>query len=213
MYGVERGPLSSKLFRKSKVLKKGVAMSYLRRIAGYGIAALGLAGIVFAQPPTPRPAPQLSLTEPSGKAISLASYAGKVVLVQFLYTTCPHCQAMSRNLSGLQNELGPSGLQVLGIAFNEEAEGHSNAVRDYIQANSVAFPVGVASREAVLSWLELPVMSRFVVPQVLVIDRKGVIRAQSSPLGSEELMDIARLRPMLEGLLKEAPKTRAAIRP
>ncbi|HLJ46363.1 MAG TPA: TlpA disulfide reductase family protein [Bryobacteraceae bacterium] len=182
-------------------------MSYLRRIAGYGIAAIGVAGTLFAQLPVPRPAPQLSLTEPSGKSVSLAEYAGKVVLVQFLYTTCPHCQTTSRNFSSLQNELGSSGLQVLGIAFNEEAEGNSVAVRTYVQSNGVTFPVGVASRDAVLGYLGIPVMSRFVVPQIMVIDRKGLVRAQTAPLGSDELMDVARLRPMLEGLLKEAPRT------
>ena len=149
----------------------------------------------------------------------MASYAGRVVLVQFLYTTCPHCQATARFYSKLQKELGPRGLQVVGVAFNEEAEEHPDLVRRFVELNGVEFPVGVAPREAVLSYLGISVMSRFAVPQVVIIDRNGVIRAQSEILGSEELQDESRLRPLLEGLLKEgnaatsrklSPATKAA---
>ena len=162
---------------------------------------LGLSAV--AKSPVPRPAPEFTITEASGKPISLASYAGKVVLVQFLYTTCPHCQLTSRTFAKLQNELGPRGLQVVGVAFNEEAEGHPDLARAYAQANGVNFPVGVARRDDVLKYLGISFITRFAVPQVVVIDRHGTIRAQSDELGSEELMDENRLRPLIEHLLEE----------
>jgi len=179
-------------------------MRYLQTISVVGIIA-GFVGAAFANPPALRPAPEFTCTEPSGKPLSLAAYSGKVVLVQFLYTTCPHCQVTSRTFAKLQNELGPRGLQVVGVAFNEETEKNLDLVRAYAAANGVNFPIGMALRQNVLPFLGISFMSRFAVPQVVVIDRNGVIRAQSEPLGSEELMDENRLRPLLESLLDEAP--------
>jgi peroxiredoxin len=187
-------------------------MSYLPWISVFGIV-LGLAGEVLAQSPVPRPGQELSFTLASGEKTSLTAYAGKVVVVQFLFTTCPHCQATSRSYSKLQDELGSRGLQIVGVAFNEEAERNPDMIRSYVDSNGVRFPVGVVPRESVLKYLGISVMSRFNVPQVVVIDRKGVIRAQSDLLGSDELMDEARFRPLLEGLLEEARTTGKARKP
>jgi hypothetical protein len=46
-------------------------------------------------------------------------------------------------------------------------------------------------------------MERWVYPQVVLIDRKGMIRAQSDPKGSPELQELVKLRPEIEKLLKE----------
>src|ERR1700689_3866510 len=82
------------------------------------LAALGISA--FAAPPVvPRPAKELEIVEPGGKHDLLTSYKGKVVVVQFLYTTCPHCQAYSQLLTKLQGEYGTKGFQCLGAAFNE----------------------------------------------------------------------------------------------
>lgn len=191
-------------------------MDHLRRIS-VATFAVSIFGAAIAAPPVPRKAPELTITDPSGKRISLASYAGKVVLVQFLFTTCPHCQETSRRYERLQNELGSRGLQVVGVAFNEEAEKNTALIRPYVESNGVTFPIGMAARESVLGYLGISVISRFVVPQVVVIDRGGTIRAQSDPLGSDELMDESRLGPFLQSLLDEHPaatmnKTRKADR-
>jgi thiol-disulfide isomerase/thioredoxin len=163
---------------------------------------LGLASIVLAKPPVPRAGKDLTAVEPSGKKISLASLKGQVVMVQFLHTTCPHCQATARMLTGLQAKLGPRGLKVVGVAFNDEAQGHPEVVRGFIEQNGVGFPVGLATENDVLGYLEIPVMTRFVVPQMVILDRKGTIRAQSEFLGSAELQNEDYLTKLLDGLLK-----------
>jgi peroxiredoxin len=178
----------------------------MRFIAILG-AVLSLAPLTFAKPPVPRPAKELSIVEPSGKRIQLSSYKGKVVLMQFLYTTCPHCQATAKVFTKLQKDLGPRGLQVIGIAFNEEVEKTPEVVSSFVAANGVGFPVGIASRDAVMGYLGISVMSRFAVPMILIVDRKGVVRAQSDFMGSSELQDEAYLRPLLDGLLKEGATT------
>jgi peroxiredoxin len=162
-----------------------------------------LAAAAIAGPPVPRPAKELVVAEPSGKQTHLSAYKGKVVLIQFLYTNCIHCQATARLNSQLQNDLGPKGFQVLGAAFNDETQAGPEAVRDFISTNGITFPVGAVSRDTVLGFLGISVMTRFVVPQIVILDREGIVRAQSDPLGSPELQTEAHLRELLGDLLKQ----------
>src|SRR6202021_1672425 len=111
--------------------------------------ALGVSA--FAAPPVvPRPAKELEIIEPGGKHDLLTSYRGKVVVVQFLFTTCPHCQGYSQLLTKIQNEYGPKGFQALGAAFNEADNG---MVTNYIAQYKVGFPIGPVGRDTVLSFL------------------------------------------------------------
>jgi hypothetical protein len=53
----------------------------------------------------------------------------------------------------------------------------------------------------VVGYLGISMMERLVVPQILVIDRSGVVRAQSEPTGSAELQDGAKLRELISPML------------
>lgn len=163
--------------------------------------ALGMGS--YAASPVPRPAKELEIVTPSGKHDLLTSYRGKVVVVQFLFTTCPHCQAYSQLLTKLQGEYGPKGFQALGAAFNEEA--NPSTVNTYINQFHVGFPIGPVSRDTVLSFMGFSIMDRLVVPQIAVIDRKGQIREQSeaNPSGPPPLQQEAHLRQLIEKLLAE----------
>ena len=71
-------------------------------------------------------------------------------MVQFLFTTCPHCQAYSQLLTKLQNEYGPKGFQALGGAFNEA---DNTMVTNYVNQYQVGFPVGVMLRDTVMNFM------------------------------------------------------------
>ena len=62
-----------------------------------------------AAAPVPRPAPEFKVHEPSGKDTMVSSLKGKVVVIQFLFTWCPHCQATAQWLSKMKAELGQIG--------------------------------------------------------------------------------------------------------
>ena len=154
-----------------------------------------------ATPAIPRPAKELTVVEPGGKQTLLSSYRGKVVYIQFLFTTCPHCQALSRELTKVQTELGPKGVQVIGIAFNDEV--NPGLVSAYSNQYAGNFPIGYASRDTVMNYLGLSVMDRWVVPQIMIIDKKGVVRAQSDPMGTAQLQDKVYITKFIGDLLKE----------
>lgn len=162
-----------------------------------GVAATS---VLNAQPPMPRPAPEIAIAEPGGKTTQLSSYKGKVVVLALVSTICPHCQKECEVLTQLQGELKPKGVQMLAIAFNDNA---AALVPAFVREHGVMFPVGAASPDKVLSFLGFSVMERYNVPQMAVIDRKGMIRAQSGPLGDPKLQDPAQLRTLLLELAGE----------
>ena len=174
----------------------------IRRIA-FGLTA-GVCSLMLAMPPVPRPASPLTIVEASGKQAALSTYKGKVVLVQFLFTTCQHCQHAAELYAKLQTELGPSGFQAVGVAFNDEVQAAPGVLHAFAEHHKLNFPVGTVTRTTVLNYLGLSQMEMLRVPQIVIIDRKGVIRVQSSTQGSPELQDEAHLRSLITGLLQEA---------
>jgi cytochrome oxidase Cu insertion factor (SCO1/SenC/PrrC family) len=168
-----------------------------------------------AAAPVPRQSKEFTIMLPSGKQSLLSSYRGKVVMTAFMFTTCPHCQALSKVITKLQNELGPKGFQAVGVAFNEEVNTPNPAVNAQVTGNfvsqfQVGFPVGYAPRESVLSYLGISVVEGWSVPQVVIIDRKGVIRAQSASRGTADLQTESYLRKYLGELLSEGASKSSA---
>jgi len=174
-----------------------------RLLAACAVLAMGAA--LFAASPVPRPAPPLNFVDSTGKSISLANYKGKVVVVQFLLTTCPHCQRFSQLLDKLQAEYGPKGFQALGAAVNEATP---EMARDYHNQYAQAFPVGPLLRDPLNIFLGLSVMDRPGFPQIAVVDRKGQIREQTSAdMSPQALQDEPHLRALVEKLLAESAGT------
>jgi len=171
----------------------------MRALAATAFVALTVAA--FATPPVPRKSPEFTSTDPSGKPMLLSSLKGKIVVMPFMFTTCPHCQREAQMLTKLQQEFAAKGVVMLGTVFNE-ANGAMAA--QFVKEFNIGFPVGYATRDAVISYLGLSVLDRWVVPQIAIIDRKGNVVAQSAATGTPELQDEAFLRNFLDKLVKES---------
>ncbi len=151
----------------------------------------------------PRPSPEFTIatgTDP----IRISQYKGKVTVVIFLLTYCPHCQKTVGVLSKLQTEYAPKGLQVVGCAVEDMANMY---VPDFVKKFQPAFPMGWSLRDPVLNYLEHPPMLRLLMPNVVVIDRQFAIQAQYAgdhPIfeGNQE----ANLRAVIEPLLKKTAR-------
>jgi peroxiredoxin len=158
----------------------------------------------FATPPVPRKSPEFTITDPSGKQVLLSSLRGKIVVMPFMFTTCPHCQREAQMLTTLQKEFAGRGVVMMGTVFND-ANGAMAA--QFQKEFNVGFPVGFATRDQVVSYLGLSVLDRWVVPQVAIIDKQGNIVAQSAATGTPELQDEAYLRTFLDKLTKGSATT------
>ena len=171
----------------------------MRVLAATSFVALTVSA--FATPPVPRKSPEFTITDPSGKQMLLSSLKGKIVVMPFMFTTCPHCQRYAQELTQLQKEFAPRGVVFLGTVFND-ANGAMAA--QFVNEFHIGFPVGFASRDQVVSYLGLSVLDRWVVPQVAIIDKKGNIVAQSAATGTPELQDETYLRNFLDKLVKDS---------
>ncbi len=79
---------------------------------------LGGAMRTFDLDPAPRPAPEISFSDGSGNTLSLASFRGEVVLVNFWATWCAPCLREMPALDRLQARLGGDGLRVATISID-----------------------------------------------------------------------------------------------
>ena len=182
----------------------------IRKLTTLGVfLALGVFP-ASARVEVPRKSPDLMIVAPSGKQTRLSSLRGKVVLVEFFLTNCPRCQRVEGTIAKLYKELGSRGFQAIGIAFDKGINGP--IVTDLVQRLGITYPVGYASSDKVDSYLGRQPMERFRVPQIVVIDRRGVIRAQSSPTGEKNLEDENYLRDLIDSLLKERAPARSTTR-
>ena len=129
-----------------------------------------------------RKAPELAFTVPGQGQKLLSQYRGKVVALEFIFTTCPHCQAASKVMSRFQREYGAQGFQAIDVAVNDNAD---LLVENFAKDYQVAFPVGWMSRDQMISFMGFS-NAYFVVPQLVLIDRKGNIRYQTPPRENED---------------------------
>lgn len=175
----------------------------------FAVALAALASTVFAAE-VPRPSPEYALSFPGGKQDLLSHHRGKVVVVEFLFTTCPHCQKSATLLSKFQKEYGPKGLEVIGVAINENPD-----IAGFTRQYATAFPVAASNRDSAFVYLQQSIMStNFYVPQMVFVDRKGVIRGQYSGtdpfLGEQQE---ANIRNMIDKLVAEKPVSAKPAKP
>jgi thiol-disulfide isomerase/thioredoxin len=111
-------------------------------------------------------APDFKLPDMDGRALSMADYKGKVVLLDFWATWCPPCQMAIPHLIDLQQKYGDKGLVVLGLSLDSEAKD----VVAFLQTRSINYPIvqcDLATKQA------YGVSS---IPRIFIVDRQGTIR-------------------------------------
>lgn len=175
----------------------------MRRLAPLAVSVTLGVSVLFATGTVPRKSPELKFFDPSGKEKLLSSFNGKVVVIEFLLVKCPHCMRVAQTLDKLHSELGPRGFQPIGIAFDNGISGRQ--VTAYVQRLGITFPIGYSSSQAVDGYLGRDAAERLMVPQIVVIDRKGVVRAQSRPVRELNLENENYLHQLIDTLLRENP--------
>ena len=81
----------------------------------------------------------LSFDTPDGKKLSMSSFRGKLLLVNFWATWCPPCVEELPLLDYFYQENKDKNLQVVGLAVDQPS-----AVRTWLQTKPLNFPVGMA---------------------------------------------------------------------
>lgn len=174
------------------------------------LSILTIAFAAFAAEPARR-SPPFSVQRLNAPALAISQYKGKVVALAFISTTCPHCQALTRELTPIARDYSLRGVQILECAFNDAAV---QSLPGFLNEFKPPFPVGWSNRAAVMSYLQYTIIDPrpLYVPHLVLIDRSGVIRGDY-PGESPFFADAAKnIRAELDKLLKlpTAPKAPTA---
>jgi peroxiredoxin len=131
------------------------------------IALLLCAGaLLMAQ--TPKRAPGFCLADTTGQWRDLADYRGKVVLVEFMQTTCPHCADFTTVLAGLVKKYGDK-LQVISIALPNDTP---QTMLQFAKGHGLTWPLLLDQGQVAASYVRQPSLN---FPAVYLVDRNGMI--------------------------------------
>ena len=160
--------------------------------------------------PVPKPTPMsddavLALKDLTGAQQSLASYRGRVVVLNFWATWCEPCKKEMPDLSAIQNDYAAFGVQVIGATGDAAAD--SAKVLKFIREFKINFPVWVGATT--------DDMERFgvgsVLPATVIIDRSGkIVRREIGIIKPAELREF--LDAIVLSSVKEAEKVAKAER-
>jgi peroxiredoxin len=180
-------------------------MKIQKLIANVLMLTLTALGLSASTAPLPRKSPDLTIYEPSGKQTQLSSLRGKVVVIEFFFLRSPKCLDVANMLNRLNAQLGPRGFQPLAVAFPAPgSEANGMLVTQMVDYFKITYPVGYTNKEKVDEYLGRSGEELLRIPQVVVIDRTGVIRAQSGGRnGNVALENENYLRTLVEDLLRE----------
>lgn len=116
---------------------------------------------------TQRPlAPDFTLPQLNGQPLSLSSYRGKVVLLDFWATWCVPCRAETPRFVELQQKYGDRGLQIIGISMDDSPD----PVAPFVKQFQVNYPIVMGTAKTGEQYGGILGM-----PIAFLIDREGHI--------------------------------------
>lgn len=137
-----------------------------------------------------KPAPNFSLPDLSGKKISLSSYRGKAVLLNFWATWCAPCKIETPWLVELRNQYAPQGFEILGVSTegddlaDSDTDGWARdrtAVQEFMQKEHIDYPLLMNGDS-----ISKPYGGLDELPTSFFIDRNGDVVATQLGLTSKD---------------------------
>lgn len=116
--------------------------------------------------------PPLKVITIDGKMIEVHKQIGKVVLVDFMTTTCPSCRQASVAIQKMYRELGDKGFLPIAVGLDAQA---SSLLPFYRNSHDLTFPMGTLPRDSVLKYLDHPADKPLFVPILVLLDKDGRI--------------------------------------
>ncbi len=121
-----------------------------------------------------RRAPGFSLPDASIKQYDLADYRGKVVVLEIMLTSCPHCKKFAEILEQVVKKYAGQ-VQVLTIVNPPDNTSTVNAfAREHGLSYPILFDCGQAAGSYMMATLKNP---SFDIPHIFLIDKDGIIRS------------------------------------
>lgn len=142
------------------------------------------------EPGARQSAPNFTLTDAQGKAVQLADYKDKVVLLNFWATWCGPCKVEIPWFQEFETKYKNKNFAVLGVSYDNSGWA---AVKPYLKDNPINYKILAIVDET----MPQPYASIDTLPTTLLIDRQGRIAATHNGLvakadyeaGIEALLD------------------------
>ncbi len=133
-------------------------------------------------------APGFTLTSLDGRQISLKSYRGKAVIVDFWATWCGPCRVEIPWFEDFSKQYGPQGLTVLGVSTdplddNDPAKAHQ-AVSDFAKQIHMNYPILMAT-----GGVEQQYGGINALPTTFFINRSGQVVASTIGLAPHSVIE------------------------
>jgi len=124
-------------------------------------------------------APDFELQTVNGSNFKLSSLRGKAVLLNFWATYCEPCKLEMPWFVQLQNQYGPQGFQVIGVAMDDASTGD---IAKFAKDLGVNYPILLGKESVGMSYGGVNVL-----PTTFFLDRSGKVIAREFGLQSRSV--------------------------
>jgi cytochrome c biogenesis protein CcmG, thiol:disulfide interchange protein DsbE len=163
----------------------------IARVAATAILGASLCGLAGSNA-IGEMAPDFARADLTGKAVRLADYRGKLVLLNFWATWCGPCLEEMPKFSDWQRTYGAQGLQVIGVSMDDD----SAPVKRFIARHPAAYPILIGDAELGESFGGV-----LGLPLTYLIDPNGRIVARYQGNG-----DLGKMETKIKALLAQRNK-------
>ena len=153
-----------------------------------------------------RRAPGFSVMDNALQYRDLGDYRGKLVLLDLIQTSCPHCQDLTKVIVKAKQKYGDK-IAVLSVVLPPD---NPNTVATFVKDYGVTTPVLFDCGQVAASYVKAdPRKPSLSFPHLFMIDAQGNIRSHFGPgAESEGISELSALAKEIDRLLAPAPATR-----
>lgn len=149
-------------------------------------------GVVTREAVVDRPGPALTLNNLNGDTVSLASFKGKVVIVDFWATWCEPCKTEIPGYIELQNKYGADGLVIVGVSLDKKKPA---AVKKFAEAMGMNYTLVMGKIEDLDAFGGEP-GGDVILPTTFLLNRAGRVVHEK-----QGLMDHAKYEAIVKAAL------------
>lgn len=173
--------------------RRQAAEHVLAQAAKGELVAEAATGETATSPLVSKLAPDFTLEDLQGHKVSLSSYKGKAVLLNFWATWCAPCKLETPWIVELRNQYAPQGFEVLGISTEGEdltaddktgLERQRKAVTKFAEEMKVPYPMLLNGDTLSKAYGGLDAM-----PTSFYVDRNGTVIAVQMGITSKDEME------------------------